>query len=64
MSVFFCVVLSCVGSDLATGRSPVQGVLPKCPKIDLYFQNYKELPEICDSGGLIIPVLCFTLPKI
>jgi hypothetical protein len=29
----FCVVLSCVGTGIATGRSPVQGVLPKCPKI-------------------------------
>jgi hypothetical protein len=28
MSAFFCVVLSCVGSGLATGWSPVQGVLP------------------------------------
>jgi hypothetical protein len=27
MCVFFCVVLSCVGSGLVTGRSPIQGVL-------------------------------------
>jgi hypothetical protein len=33
MSAFFCVVLSC-----AMGRSPVQGLLPKCLK-DLEFQN-------------------------
>jgi hypothetical protein len=26
--LFFCVVLSCAGSGLATGWSPVQGVLP------------------------------------
>jgi hypothetical protein len=25
---FFCVVLSCVGRGLASGWSPVQGVLP------------------------------------
>jgi hypothetical protein len=30
MSAFFCVVLSCEGKDLAMGRSPVQGHLPKC----------------------------------
>jgi hypothetical protein len=27
VSASFCVALSCVGSGLATGRSPVQGVL-------------------------------------
>jgi len=30
MSAFFRTVLSCVGSGLAIGRSPAQGVLPKC----------------------------------
>jgi hypothetical protein len=28
LSVFLCVVLSCVGRGLASGWSPVQGVLP------------------------------------
>jgi hypothetical protein len=28
VSVFFCVVVSCVGRGLPTGRSPVQGLLP------------------------------------
>jgi hypothetical protein len=28
VSAFFCVVLSCVGRRLASGWSPVQGVLP------------------------------------
>jgi hypothetical protein len=28
VSAFPCVVLSCVGRGLASGRSPVQGVLP------------------------------------
>jgi hypothetical protein len=28
VSEFLCVVLSCVGTGLASGRSPVQGVLP------------------------------------
>jgi hypothetical protein len=28
MPAFFCVVLSCIGSSLATGRFPVQGILP------------------------------------
>jgi hypothetical protein len=28
VSAFLCVVLSCVGRGLASGRSPVQGVLP------------------------------------
>jgi hypothetical protein len=32
--VCVCVMLSCVGSGLATGRSPVQGVLPDVQKID------------------------------
>jgi hypothetical protein len=27
-SRFFCVVLSCVGRGLASGWSPIQGVLP------------------------------------
>jgi hypothetical protein len=30
MSSFFCSMLSCVGRGFAMGRSPVQGVLPKC----------------------------------
>jgi hypothetical protein len=30
VSAYFCVVLSCVGRGLASGWSPVQGVLPKC----------------------------------
>jgi hypothetical protein len=33
VSVFFCVVLFCVGSGLATGWSPVQGVY-QMSKID------------------------------
>jgi len=32
VSAFFCVVLSCVGSGLAMGRSTVQGVLPGVQK--------------------------------
>jgi hypothetical protein len=28
VSVFLCAVLSCVGRGLASGQSPVQGVLP------------------------------------
>jgi hypothetical protein len=32
VSAFFCVVLSCVGKGLATGRSAVQGVLPDVQK--------------------------------
>jgi hypothetical protein len=31
-SPFSCVVLSCVGKGLVIGRSPIQGVLPKCLK--------------------------------
>jgi hypothetical protein len=30
MSAFFCVLLSCVGTDLEMGRSPIQRVLAKC----------------------------------
>jgi hypothetical protein len=29
VSAFFCVVLSCVGRGLVSGRFPVQGVLKK-----------------------------------
>jgi len=29
---FLCLVLSCVSTGLATDRSPVQGILPKCLK--------------------------------
>jgi hypothetical protein len=32
MSALFCVVQPSGGIDFATGRSPVQGVLPKCLK--------------------------------
>jgi hypothetical protein len=39
MSAFFCVVLSCVGRELVTGRSPFQGVLIKCPKQVHKFQK-------------------------
>jgi hypothetical protein len=28
VSAFLCIVLSCVGRGLASGRSPIQGVLP------------------------------------
>jgi hypothetical protein len=28
---FLCVVLSCVGRGLASGRPPVDGVLTNCP---------------------------------
>jgi len=30
MSAFMCVVLSCIGNGLAIGRSPIQGVIPRC----------------------------------
>jgi hypothetical protein len=33
MPVFYCVVLSCVASGLATADPPVQGVLPKRVKV-------------------------------
>jgi len=29
----FCVVLSCVGTGLATGLSPVQGILPNVDEL-------------------------------
>jgi hypothetical protein len=32
MDASFCVMLSCVIRGLVMGRSPVQGVLLKCPK--------------------------------
>jgi hypothetical protein len=42
--VFFCVVLSCVGRGLASGRSPVQGVLPTVQQIHK-FQKINSEPE-------------------
>jgi len=30
ISALFCVVLSCVGTGLVVGRSPIQGVPTKC----------------------------------
>jgi hypothetical protein len=32
VSASFCVVLSCEGNGIATGWSPVQGVLPNVQK--------------------------------
>jgi len=37
--VFFCVVLSCVVTGLATGRSPVQGVLPNVQNRFINFRS-------------------------
>jgi len=42
MSVFCCVVLSCVGTGLETGRSLIQGVKPKC-------QNWISLIKYSES---------------
>jgi hypothetical protein len=42
---FICVVLSCVGRGLDTGRFPVQGVLTKYPKIDSQFQKSNSESE-------------------
>jgi hypothetical protein len=36
-----CTVLSCVGSGLATGLSPVQGVLPSVCKIHNFKINFE-----------------------
>jgi hypothetical protein len=40
----FCVVLSCVGRDLASRRSPIQGVLPTVQYIHM-FQKITFEPE-------------------
>jgi hypothetical protein len=40
VSAFFCVVLSCVGRGLASGRSPVQGVL-QIVQIDSWISEVK-----------------------
>jgi hypothetical protein len=41
----FYVVLSCVGRDLATGCSPVQGVLPNVQKLIHKFQKSNSESE-------------------
>jgi hypothetical protein len=49
VSAFPCVVLSCVGSCLATGWSPVQGVLPNFQKYIISFRSQilnRNRPEL------------------
>jgi hypothetical protein len=67
VSAFLCVVLSCVGRGLASGRSPVQGVLPNV-QIGGPFERYvdwrqcttvmqREVVAVmpsCSSGGNIV----------
>jgi len=36
---FICVVFSCIGSGIATGWSPVQGVIPNVQK---YVHNFQR----------------------
>jgi len=62
---FLCVVLSCVYTDPAMGRSPVQGVLPKCLKEVIVsevisFQNASEVRiyETYEQASLLHPFLC------
>jgi hypothetical protein len=43
VSSFFCVVLSCVGRGLVSGRSPVQGVLPTVQEIHKFQKINSEL---------------------
>jgi len=50
MSTFFCVVLSCVGRDLAMGRSPIQGVVLKCQNGFLGSEVKSELEQARGSN--------------
>jgi hypothetical protein len=45
MSVFFCVVLSCVGRGPAMDRSPVQGVPPKCLNGFIVLESNSDLEQ-------------------
>jgi hypothetical protein len=45
MSVFVCVVLSCVGSGLAMGQSSIQGVLQNVQKWIHKFQKSNSESE-------------------
>jgi hypothetical protein len=51
VSKFSCVVLSCVGSGLATGRSPVQGILSVVQNRFISFRN--QIPNRNRPEGLI-----------
>jgi hypothetical protein len=51
LSSSFCVVLSCVGRDLATGRSPVQRVLPNVGKFPKFGKNI-SLKSQCSEWAM------------
>jgi hypothetical protein len=50
MSAFFCVVPSCVGRGHAMGRSPFEGVLPKCLKGFVISKVNSELGQASGSS--------------
>jgi hypothetical protein len=50
MSTFSCVVLSCVGKDVATGRFPIQGALTKCLKRFMVSEVNCESDQARDSN--------------
>jgi len=45
VSTFFSVLLSCVGSGIAVGRSPIQGILPNVQKQIHKFQKSNSESE-------------------
>jgi hypothetical protein len=61
MSAFFCAELSCVSSGVATGRSRVQRVLTKRPKIDSYFPGVKTSARGPNPKLLIYIFRCFVV---
>jgi hypothetical protein len=46
MTVFYCVMLSCVGRDLAVGRSPVQGVQSKLFNVFRILEVNSEMEKV------------------
>jgi hypothetical protein len=58
VSAFFCLVLSCVGTGLATGWSPVQGVLPN---VQNRFRNLRIQIQNRNRPEGLIQICCCTV---
>jgi hypothetical protein len=63
VSAFFCVVLSCVGTDSATGRHPVQGVLPNVQKYIHKFQKSNSESEKARETNPNLSIIIYGVEK-
>jgi hypothetical protein len=59
MSAFFCVMLSCIGIDLETGRSPVQGIISGFAVCGLILNrpNAWQRKKLIKVKSKVVPVL-------